>query len=215
MPRIASNARTTIVFDFAGVLFHWNPPALLRRELPHRAHDEASAAYWEREIFQGYQGDWGDFDRGRLEPEILAQRIANRTGLESAEARRVIDAVPHELAPIPETVAWLRRLRDAGRTLFFLSNMPVPYAEHLAREHEFVSWFGDGIFSCHVGMNKPEAGIFRLAEQRFGTRPEEVVFMDDTGPNVEMATSLGWRALLFRDVVQAERELCGRGWLAG
>jgi putative hydrolase of the HAD superfamily len=205
--------RTTLIFDFAGVLFHWHPPAVIECELPHRARDEASAAFWEREVFQGYQGDWAEFDRGRLEPAALAQRIARRTGLDGAEARRVIDAVPHALAPIPQTVAWLRRLRAEGRRLFFLSNMPVPYAEHLAREHDFVSWFGDGIFSGHVGMNKPEPGIYRLAEQRFGARAEEVVFMDDQGPNVEMATSLGWRAILFRNAAQAERELRERGWM--
>jgi putative hydrolase of the HAD superfamily len=202
-----------IVFDFAGVLFHWHPPSLLRREIPHLARDEASAAHWVREIFQGYEGDWAEFDRGRIEPAPLVERIARRTGLASADVRRVVDAVPHELRPIAPSVAFLRRLRDEGRTLLYLSNMPVPYAEHLAREHEFVSWFGGGIFSGHVGISKPQAGIFRLAEQRFGLAPEEAVFMDDHGPNVEAARRLGWNALQFRHAAQAEAELRERGWL--
>ena len=33
-----------IVFDWAGVLFHWQPRQLLRRTLPQHAVDEASAA---------------------------------------------------------------------------------------------------------------------------------------------------------------------------
>ncbi|MBE0546113.1 MAG: hypothetical protein IH627_00310 [Rubrivivax sp.] len=28
-----------IVFDFAGVLFHWPPPAMPQREIPHLARD--------------------------------------------------------------------------------------------------------------------------------------------------------------------------------
>ncbi|MDZ7590800.1 MAG: hypothetical protein U5L05_08935 [Rubrivivax sp.] len=31
------------VFDFAGVLFRWQPVAMLQRERPHLASDEASA----------------------------------------------------------------------------------------------------------------------------------------------------------------------------
>jgi len=33
--------------------------------------------------------------------------------------------------PLPDTEAWLRRLKAAGHRLVFLSNMPVPYARHL------------------------------------------------------------------------------------
>jgi putative hydrolase of the HAD superfamily len=46
-------AAKTIVFDFAGVLFRWHPPSMIRRELPHLAPDEASAADWAQRIFEG------------------------------------------------------------------------------------------------------------------------------------------------------------------
>jgi HAD superfamily hydrolase (TIGR01509 family) len=203
----------TIVFDFAGVLFRWHPPALIRRELPQLAPDEARAAHWAREIFQGYEGDWLDFDRGLLERPEVIERIVRRTGLPSADVQRVVDAVPHELQPIPETVALLRRLRDAGRQLFFLSNMPAPYAEHLEREHAFVRWFEGGVFSGRVREAKPDAAIFHLAAEQFGRPPAELVFLDDVPANVGAARALGWNALHFVDAAQAETELRERGWM--
>ena len=75
-----------------------------------RIASEADARHWMGQIFQSYGGDWGDFDRGTVEPAALVQRIARRTGLSEAEVQRVVDAVPHELQPQPATVALLRQL---------------------------------------------------------------------------------------------------------
>lgn len=202
-----------LVFDFGRVVFRWEPAELLRQQLPQRAHDAASAAHWVAQIFQSYGGDWGDYDRGVLAPPALATRIAARTGLSEAEARRVIDAVPDALQPLPASVAWLQRLHAAGQPLYFLSNMPAPVSEALMARHGFLRWFNDGVFSCQVGHNKPEPAIFEVAARRFGHPVDELVFMDDHAPNVEAARALGWRALQFHDAVQAEAEVQAAGWL--
>ena len=118
--------RTRVVFDFAGVLFSWQPQRLLQQILPRHATDEASATHWVAQIFEGYTGDWADFDRGSVEPDALVQRIARRTGLALAEVRAVVDAVPLSFQPLPGTVALLQRLHAMGQPLYFLSNMPAP-----------------------------------------------------------------------------------------
>ena len=203
------------VFDLAGVLFRWQPQAMLRREVPHLAPDAARAAHWAAQIFQGYGGDWGDFDRGTVAAPELVTRIARRTGLAAVDVQRVVDAVPGELQPVPDTVALLRRLHDAGRELFFVSKMPAPFADHLEARHDFVRWFRDGVFSARVHLNKPEPAIFELAAARFGAAPEEIVFLDDHAPNVQAAQSLGWNALQFSHAAQAEAEMHERGWTSG
>ena len=80
----------------------------------------------------------------------------------------MVDAVPAELQPMPDTVALLRRLHAQGRRLHFLSNMPRPYAEHLEREHDFVGCFESGVFSARVQQIKPEREIFDIAARHFG-----------------------------------------------
>lgn len=202
-----------IVFDFAGVLFRWHPETMLKREVPHLAHDDASALRLKAEIFQAWGGDWGEFDRGTVAVPELIDRITGRTGLAAADVQRVVDRIPLELQPMADTVQWLRRLCDEGREVFFLSNMPEPYAAHLEREHTFVTWFADGVFSARVHHIKPERGIYELAAARFGAKPAQLVFLDDHPANVEAARALGWNAVHFTDAATAEAEVAARGWL--
>ncbi|MBL8329935.1 MAG: HAD family phosphatase [Rubrivivax sp.] len=209
-----TSPRKKIVFDFAGVLFRWHPETMLMREVPHLAPDAARAQRLKAEIFQAWGGDWGEFDRGTVEVPALIERICRRTGLAPADVRRVVERIPLELQPMAETVQWLQRLRGEGRPLYFLSNMPEPYAAHLEREHTFVTWFADGVFSARVHHIKPERGIFELAAARFGAEPAELVFLDDHLPNVEAARALGWNAVHFTDAAAAEGALAARGWLA-
>lgn len=202
-----------IIFDFAGVLFRWHPESLLQREVPHLAHDEASTGQLKQAVFQAWGGDWGEFDRGRVEPAELVARIARRTGLAARDIQTIVDAVPRELQPATDTVAWLAELKAQGRELFYLSNMPEPYAAHLERENPFIGWFADGIFSARVHHIKPEREIFDLASRRFGAvAGEPVVFFDDHLPNVQMARSVGWHAVHFSSAAQARRE--AGAWLA-
>ena len=202
-----------IVFDFGGVLFNWHPPSLLKRELPARATDDTSAQHWVAQIFQGYGGDWGDFDRGSVAPAALVERIAQRTGLSRGEVQRVVDGVPAELQPMADSVALLRRLRDGGRALHYLSNMPAPYADHLEDSHDFVGWFRSGVFSARVQLVKPERAIYELAAERFGAAPAELLFIDDVAHNVEAARQAGWQALHFTGAPQCERQLQALGLL--
>lgn len=200
-----------VVFDFGGVLFNWHPPTLLARHLPQRVQDEATARRWVADFFQGYSGDWGDFDRGTVEPGPLAERIAARTGLAVDEARRVIDAVPAELTPIAGTVDLLQALHAAGRPLYFLSNMPEPYARHLEATHGFLALFRGGVFSARAGLCKPEPEIFSHCALVHGLEPARTLFIDDVAHNVEAARRAGWQAIHFVDADQCARELSGFG----
>ena len=202
-----------IVFDFGGVLFRWQPQDFLARLLPARAPDAAAARALVQTFFEGYTGDWGEFDRGTVEPGPLAARIARRTGLALDEVRRVIDAVPAELLPIEGTVDLLHRLHAGGRPLYYLSNMPEPYAQHLERTFGFLGLFRGGVFSSRAGWIKPEPEIFAHTARRLGLVPERTLFIDDVAHNVEAARAAGWRALQFIDPVQCEAALRAEGAL--
>ena len=200
-----------VVFDFGGVLFRWQPRELLARLMPQRTRSAEEAQALFDAIFEGYGGDWGDFDRGTVEPRPLAERIARRTGLSEAEVHAVIDAVPEELRPIAGTVELLHRLHDAGVPLYFLSNMPEPYAQHLERTYHFLGLFRDGVFSSRVRLIKPERAIFEHTAQRLGLEPARTLFIDDIAHNVEAARAAGWQAFQFVDPGQCSADLRAAG----
>lgn len=202
-----------IVFDFGGVLFRWHPPSFLARVWPHRAPDEAAGAEIAKDFFQAYTGDWGAFDQGLADFDTTADRITARTDWPREEIVAVMNAVPQELALIEGTAALIAELKQAGHTLHFLSNMPVPYAEHLEASHPLQDWFESGVFSGRVKQSKPAREIFDLASASFGASPSELLFLDDHPANIEAARALGWHAWLFTTPETAREELVRRGLL--
>jgi len=203
-----------IVFDFGGVLFRWTPHLFLQRVLPHHAPDEPAARRLSEHVFQGFTGDWAEFDRGTVEAAELAERIARRAGMALADAQAVIAAVPDELQPLPDSVGLLQRLHAQGHRLFFLSNMPAPYADHLDATHGFLGVFEAGIYSARVRLIKPEPAVFALAERHFGVAGCDLVFIDDVQANIEAARAHGWQAVRFEGAEQVSRELARLGVLA-
>ncbi|UXH77775.1 HAD family hydrolase [Roseateles amylovorans] len=203
-----------IVFDFGGVLFRWHPPSFLARVWPHRAPDEDAGAAIAKDFFQAYTGDWGAFDQGLADADTTATRIAERTGWPRDEIVAVMNAVPQELQLIEGTAALIAELKQAGHTLHFLSNMPVPYAEYLESSHPLDEWFESGVFSGRVKQSKPAQEIFDLARSAFGVDASELLFLDDHPANIEAAQALGWQAWLFTTPETAREELVRRGLLA-
>lgn len=201
-----------LVFDFGRVVFRWRPEVLVATHLAHRLTDVEPAGHWVGQIFQSFGGDWQEFDRGTVDIPVLARRIAARTGLAEAEVLAVIDGATQELQPLPDTVAWLRRLHAQGRPLHYLSNMPEPFAAHFERTHDFLGFFESGVFSARVRLVKPEPEIFAHAATVYRRAPEALLLLDDHLPNVLAARAAGWQAVHFTDAAQAEAEVAALGW---
>ena len=57
-----------------------------------------------------------------------------------------------------------------------------------------IAALGDRLVSHEMRAVKPDEAIFRLAEGALGAAPDEILFLDDLGANVEAARAAGWRA---------------------
>lgn len=202
-----------LIFDFGAVVFRWQPVDLLQRVLPRHAPDADAARALAGRIFQGYSGPWGRFDLGTIEVPALIDALVDQAGLTAAEVRTLLAAIPSALEPLADTLALIERLRAAGHRLFYLSNMPAPFADHLEATHGFLRHFEAGVFSGRVQLAKPDAAIFQLALQRFGIDAADAVFLDDHPANVDAARALGIGAVLFEHAAQAEAELRANGLL--
>lgn len=81
-----------------------------------------------------------------------------------------------------ESVNIVRALHEAGYRVALVSNADV--TENAAwNECPAATYFDAVIFSCDVGMEKPEAEIYRLALERLGLSAAECVFCGDGGSN--------------------------------
>jgi len=205
---------SAVVFDFGAVLFRWRPLELLQQVWPTLARDEASAQRWANLIFQSAdpQSDWAQFDLGQVEEDELIDRLVRRTGVADIELRRLIDAIADHLVPMEDSVKLFWRLKRAGHRLFYLSNMPRPYAQSLQQRHAFVSAFDAGVFSCDVAMIKPDRRLFQHVQDEMGLTPPHTLFIDDHPANVQAARQLGWQAVQFVDAAQTAAQIEQWGW---
>jgi putative hydrolase of the HAD superfamily len=213
-----------IVFDFGAVLFTWHPVDLAAECAPHLAPTPALAGHLAHEIFS--HADWQAFDRGTLDIEEVVARTATRLDLEHARLHRLLSGIGDRLQPMQDTLTLLSRLKalrdgdGAGTTrpgsnsnvkLYYLSNMPIPYARALERMNPFMAWFDGGVFSGDVQHIKPEPAIYQLLQTRHALEPARTVFIDDLLGNVHAAQALGWHGIHFQSAQQVEQDLRALG----
>jgi len=109
--------------------------------------------------------------------------------------------------PREELVEVIKELRRVNYKLYFLSNFFEEWIESFEGRHHFIENFDGGIFSCRVGCAKPEREIYERLLDKIGGSPNEILFVDDEGPNIEPAKKLGMQTILFKNTEQLINEL--------
>jgi putative hydrolase of the HAD superfamily len=199
-----------VVFDFGAVLFTWKPADLLSTSFPQRAGDAQSAASLAHAVFG--HADWHSFDRGTLNLDEVIARTSERLALDATVLGEMAAHISDHLAPMAATLDILERLhclrgQQPALRLYYLSNMPVPFARELERRHAFLQWFDGGIFSGDAKATKPDPAIYRLLQTRYALDPAQTVFIDDLKSNVRVASDLGWHGIHFESASQLQTRL--------
>jgi len=108
----------------------------------------------------------------RLGASPTEEQVRRAAALRRAMSRRVLDAVS------PGTLAVLDALRADGHPMALISNATSDTAEAWPMSR-LASRFEVAVFSCEVGMAKPDPRIYRLAAERLGVAPTDCVFVGD------------------------------------
>ncbi|MBD5424868.1 MAG: HAD family phosphatase [Bacteroides sp.] len=99
-----------------------------------------------------------------------------------------------------ERLERLKALREAGHGVYLLSNTnPIMWNGFILNEFRKLGgsiedYFDGVIASFDVKVCKPDARIFHLAAEKFGIRPEDTTFYDDSEANCRAAQALGFHA---------------------
>jgi putative hydrolase of the HAD superfamily len=218
----AEGVRTmNVVFDFGAVLFTWRPVELVAQCFPELAATPQQAGHLAHAVF-GHP-DWHDFDRGTLSMATVVDRTAERLSLNHGVLQQLVAGIGEKLVPMSDSLTLLaqlhaQRIATASDSesvpasspdvrLYYLSNMPQPYARTLERLHPFLKWFDGGIFSGDVHHIKPEPAIYALLQARYALEPAQTVFIDDLLSNVQAARALGWHGIHFESAAQVAAQL--------
>ena len=190
-----------IVFDLGGVVFRWQPDAIVSSIFDDRDTQERVRTG----IIE--HPDWLELDRGTISLEAAIDRGAARTGLPVHDIERLLKVVPDFLVPINQTIDLIRRIANTSNRLFVLSNMHLASIAVLEQRHDIWALFDGVVISSRIKMVKPETGIYRYLLDTYQLEPDETVFIDDIPENLAAASSLGIHTIRFVDSGQCERAL--------
>lgn len=190
-----------IVFDLGGVVFNWQPDAIIRSIF----EDTDIQDLIRKEIFE--HTDWVELDRGTIDLEQAIDRGATRTGLASEDIERLLGAVPRFLTPIEATIDLIHDLSHTENSLFVLSNMHLASIAYLEQHHAIWDLFDGIVISSRIQMVKPELQIYEYLLKLYRLEPAETVFIDDVHENLLAASSVGIKTIQFVDSAQCARAL--------
>lgn len=145
---------------------------------------------------------WACAERGELDGDAFFARFE----AEAAALGHTIDGralfARMSVAVRPAMVALLQRLRGRYILACLTNNMNVGHGATMnatpERAAEVEALFGlvdHVIESRKVGVRKPEPAFYRIACERAGVAPDEVVFLDDLGINLKPARALGMHTI--------------------
>ena len=163
-----------------------------------------------REIYLSLE--WSMMDRGSL-TDAQASAIFEKRLPEHLKkyAHLLTEKWDRPIFPIQGVEAIIRELKANGYGIYLLSN--ASYHQHDYWEEVPASELFDGtMISADVHLVKPQPEIYLLMCSKFGLRPEECVFIDDSTPNVEGAVYSGLHGIVFHDdASELRQKLSGLG----
>ena len=180
-----------IIFDMGGVLIKFDRGIFLDK-IGVVGEDRETLL---REVFLSLE--WSMMDRGSLTEKEAAERMCARLPERLHDkAHKLVDEWERPILPVDGMAELVRELKAKGYHIFLISNASY-------RQHEYwplipgYECFEDTVISADVKLIKPQPEIYLYAMYKFGIRPEESVFIDDAGPNVEGAVYSGLRGIVF------------------
>jgi len=202
--------RNTVLFDLGGVVLG-SPLHAIRdyeRELgfEHNAINLVAAR-------TAPTGAWSRLERGELDMEKFYGAFEDdcRAAGLVMDAREMMLRMSKATEPRPVMLTAIARLRDEGLRIGALTNNWA-HTDDSGRSdgtRALRELFDVFIESSVEGLRKPDPAIYRLACDRLGSHPEEMVFLDDIGPNLKPARAMGMATIKVDDPEPAVEELEG------
>jgi putative hydrolase of the HAD superfamily len=186
---------SAVIFDYAGVLSH-----------------HQSAHHWDRivdaagapvdELRRVYWALRPPYDRGADDGVAYWRKVGAALGRawSDAQIEALIERDTDSWVELnPEVVDQLTALQDRGVRTAILSNMGVELMRAVVARFAWIARCEVQVFSCAVGLVKPEAAIYERCVAALGLAPGAAIFVDDRHENIVAAERVGLRGVLYTD----------------
>lgn len=191
-----------IIFDYDGVLRHINDISLyeyLKPLFPNRDLKRYKNRYLREYVDSPLiKHSFETFDLGlcNLKHLVTNASIILDEDIEVVTAIFVAAIDPDNNLPILETINFTKELFKAGYNLYVFSNLNKSERRVAPKALDF-SIFKDALFSCDVGLMKPNLDYYVYAIKKWHIKPEESLFIDDNEKNLKNFYLMNGNVFLF------------------
>ena len=176
-----------IIFDLVGVLIEFCGPDEILKLSNGNVGIDIFSDFWAK-------SEWAlNFSKGTCSPEDFARGAIDYFGLDIRPDRFIENYKTWYVGPYPGAIELVYELRKSFK-VGCLSNINELYVPRFLQDLQLNKIMDDCIFSCEVGMIKPDPNIFHLAAERLNTKTENILFFDDSQMNVNAALLSGMLA---------------------
>ena len=150
---------------------------------------------------------WSELDRGVWTfDQVMAGFVSNAPDLEE-QLHRAYDDMTDIVTIRDYALDWVRELKKEGFHVYYLSNFSEKIERECKKALVFCDEMDGGILSHRDKVIKPGQEIYQLLMGRYGLKPWESVFIDDTAANIYTARKLGMYGIIFENPKQVKTEL--------
>jgi glucose-1-phosphatase len=144
---------------------------------------------------------WKDWQEGRISARDWHLHLKQRFGA-AATFEQFTEAWNLVLDPEPILSNKLLEKLSKNYRLALLSNTDPIHVAYMESRYDFFSYFPVRIYSCAIGVAKPNPLIYKEALRACRVRAEEAVYIDDIADYVEVAQRLGIEGIQFQSSEQ-------------
>ena len=195
-----------VLFDLGRVLLDWEPERLYRKIIT----DDAERAW-----FLGHVCTMAwhtEHDRGVSFAENAAALIADHPKYEAeirAWGERWMEMFDGYVDGTPDL---MRKLLTRNVPVYALSNMSHETWPWMQVHFPLVNEFRHAVISGHINLVKPDPAIYHHTLAKMGApAPSDVLFIDDSLPNIEAAAALGIETHHFQGASGLSDRLAAEG----
>ena len=190
-----------IIFDIGNVLtdFRW------RGFLEDKGFGDAKIK--ELEEATVLSPHWNEFDRGVMTfDEVMGLFESENPALKS-DLHKAYDDIHGMVTKRDFAISWIKSLKEAGYSVYYLSNFSEKASEECADSIDFIPYCDGGILSFRERLIKPDEKIYALLCDRYSLNPSECVFIDDTEKNVAAGVKYGMKGIIYTSFEETNEAL--------
>ena len=188
----------TLILDYGGVISQPQNPENVNTILQclGQDYDDFMQVYYDLRV--GY-------DNGQLSGQEYWVRVLRHYGLNpngfdlSRFIREDVNSWTHLNHAM---LQFITERKNRIPKLAMISNMVEDTLVFMREHYDWLDLFDELVFSCELGVNKPEREIYEICLRKLLIPPSECLFVDDSAINVNGAIEVGMHGMQFKTYTQ-------------